>query len=421
MKISKRKKYSLVQSFIVNTFFLLVMGSILGFYFIPTIQSIGEKKQELVKIFTQFNEISSKWLGFAEFKTEILWSDHGKDTYTKSMLKNMEPWFYITQFTNTWGTDYGKFLENRAIAIEEKKSKDSYIQREKVLNSLIPIYSKNGWKNEIMNDFYFINFVERLLYSFNLSSNNSIGVWTPQEVKKSENTKKESSQKGEIVSENIYEIPLSFTVTGQKKDIIQFIHYFENVWKIEYSEDSIIVQTDSFITRQIDGESTQEAYNIYNNQLATIESLELDSYPDSWVTTRVMNLIDKMNITQAREKYSVKLNVKFYVAGIPTYQMRSEVERFITDFTLYGKSFRSEIQKLIQKNQVNNSVSLTSVERAKSLENLFQSFEGEVSSIKQKLSGGATPQSVSESYVKILDLREKFEIIKNEMNKIIQK
>lgn len=332
MKLTKRMQNAMIQAFIANVLFFLIFVSLIVFYIYPQYKNIQALKWELQSLSATTQEISKKGISFADFKTAVGEFIQQQDPFFSNILLKVEKTFYDTYFQNTTEATFEDNIKKIEKEIVEVKSSQSYKDANALVDTVLPFYSQNAWTEEVkgVNDFYFINYIENLLYTFNLKSAGSIGVG---ELMKYVNDAQSNSPQAaeqiqnDLLSEDIYIIPLSFDIVGQKADIIDFIHFFQNVGSLKLEEGKLNVYKDNLINKTLDGKEGGWDYNIYKNQIAVIDTLSLVEYPDSSTfsnSTTYTPLVNLIKTFQAKEKYAATLSVHFYVSGIPLYKIQQQ-------------------------------------------------------------------------------------------------
>mgnify|MGYP006924546809 CR=1 FL=1 len=256
-------KSSLIQSRLANVLLMLVFLWAVFVFALPKIQDYGAQKKELNDIYTHINQIQYKCLIYTEFK-EWIPPELSSDAYSQTLLQSTDSQLYIGNFTNTSTNDYNTFLTNLEKVTFDVKSSEDFVKKERTMDFLLPFYNKNNtFSDQGLTDFHFINYVENLIYTFNLEASWAIGIgelkkiWDEIEPLKVDN-----------IQEWIFAIPLKFEVTWQKTDIIDFIHFFENVGSIRIDEWDMTLYEDKFISKVLEGDKPGPWYNIYMNHLA---------------------------------------------------------------------------------------------------------------------------------------------------------
>ena len=413
MKLTKRMKNSIVQGVIVNIFFLLVLIAALVLFLYPRVTEIESKKETLLDAYNKFQEVSVKWVSFWDFKTSIRWSELSKDAYTQNLMKNVTQELYVSNLNNSWGQDYDTFLNELKLEVSAEKNSEEYIVKDKALSTVLPVYDeKNIFSDEWLSDFFFTNYVENILYSFNLSSKGEIGIWNLERQWNTGETEEES----DFLQEDIFSIPLVFEIEGQKRDVIDFIYYFERVWGIYVEGDGLSVYSDNFINKRLEGTDGQIDYNIYKNQIADIKNLSLKKYPDS-SALKTEWLIDAMKWAQGREKINMEIELSFYVAGVPGYKMEEYIENFLTlytdlssEITLNTKKYTSQAYKYSDGN------ALLSIKNLQSLDSVMLSLANDVLQIR---TGIASRGNIPALYKQVVTLKQQLSKIQVSYNKQI--
>lgn len=423
MKLTKRIKKGIIQSVIFGWVFLLILVTIFIAFAYPKISEIDTKKQELSRIYEKYNTTLISWPQYSEFKNNAL--DWNESDYSKELLKNVSEDFYNSYFTNSKTENYELFLASLSKEIAELKSSEAYLEKDKNLSLILPTYNWNNnsqnsvfwddwedqassFENETLSDFYFINYIENLLYSFNLSYQGDIGIWDIINVEqdKEDDTK---AQK-DLLEENIYAIPLSFNLVGRKSDIVDFLHYFENVALIEISDEWFKVQNDGFISRRIEWSDTSWVYNIYENQLADITSLSLTEYPNSSVKT-TESLVYAMKTLQWKERFEVDVEIQFYVAWVPGYKMQAYINALLQQYTEFSAALKKDTQKFVaQKYKYETSRELTAIGGLQSLETLIIELEKDIISLRKDSAQG---DNIEETYNIATQYNKQLEKIKS--------
>jgi len=412
MKLTTRIKKWIVQSVIFSGVFFLTLIAIFFISLYPDVQEIWEKKQELIRVFDSYNTIVANGLNYGQFKKNIAPSIDSN--YDKLLLENVDESFYSQHFTNTWSLSYDVFLDGIEQKIANIKSSDEYIQKDTYLNAFLPNYDKtNSFGDDTLTDFYFINHVENLLYWFNLSYSGEIGVGNIVNIDESENTSPNQSTARDDLQEDIYAIPLDFKIVGRKSDIVDFLHYFENVSRISISDGGFLVHNDEFIKKRIDGPLFASEYNIYENQLSEITSLFLDTYPDSSARS-AESLATTMKTVLWSERYEMEVSLNFYVAGVPGYKMQNYINNFFDTYTLVWNDLKRDTQKfLAQRYKYQSSDKIVAIQGLQSLESLMASFEEDIKNLRRL---SANPQNIEKAYSQSVEFTKQLEKIQQSYN-----
>jgi hypothetical protein len=411
MKLTKRIKNSIIQGVIINIFFLFILtGGVLLFLY-PRITVIENKKSDLLETYSKFQDVTVQGVSFWDFKTSITQSEFSKDSYTLNLIRNVTQEFYNKNFTNTGSQTYNAFLDGLKQEVSLKQSSDEYIQKDQTLSTILPIYDeKNIFSDEWLSDFFFTNYIENIMYTFNLSSKGEIWIWDIQKQGKSD---KKNEQKDSL-QQDIYSIPLVFDIEGQKRDVVDFIHYFENVGGIYIQGDRLNIYKDTFINKRLEGTEWELEYNIYKNQIADINTLSLQKYPDS-SSLKTQGLVSAMKWPQGREKINMEIELSFYVAWVPWYKMEEYIEDFLisyqnlsSDISLNSKKYTSQAYKF------NSGEALLSIKNLQSLDSVMLALSDEIIIVR---AGLASKKNIKEVYERVVIYQDQVSKIKASYNK----
>ena len=338
MAFTKRMKSSLIQGASANLlFFVLFLGGIF-YYLIPQIKYIEDKKASLVDAYNTLQRLEKSGPQYADIQKFVAGSDEFRTEFYTVLLENVSEEFYDEFFLNETDTSYNDFLQSYERKLSEKKERPEIVKRDEIINELIPYYSEGDYNGEeSLSDFHFINYVENLLYSFNVSSQWDIWIWDLEVVEVF------SKEENSLFNNEIFKIPLSFQLVWRKVDVLDFIHFFENVGSIEVEKNTIQVYNDAFMSKSIEGdESSGREYSVYNNQISDIETITFQNYLDSSSLRSSGNLIERVRRDQSREGISVEVALNFYVAGIPGYKMREEINSFFEIFDQVSENINND-------------------------------------------------------------------------------
>lgn len=410
MKLTKRMKDSIIQAAIANIFFLIILVWIVFLFLYPRIIEIENKKKVLLERYNTLQEVILQGISFWDFKTSIRNSDLSGDSYTSNLMKNLTSEFYWKNFTNSGAQKYDVFLDELRQEITLQQNTDEYIKKDQTLSTVLPIYDeKNIFSSDGLSDFFFINYIENILYSFNLSSKGEI--WIGDLEKQGE---AQESQQEDGLQEEIYSIPLLLDIAGQKKDVIDFIHYFENVWWIYITGESFQIQKDTFISKKLEGVKLTTNYNIYENQIADITSLSLQDYPDS-SSLKTSGLIEAMKGEQSREKINVELELAFYVVGIPWYKMEKYVEDFLLQYQNLSSQITTDAKKYAsQAYKFNEGVQLLSIRSLQSLDSIMTALNEDIIEIRKSIT---KREDVQKTYEQVVVYKQQVLRIETSYNK----
>lgn len=404
MKITPRMQKALLQWFFLNisicSIFIIWVFSIVY----PKYIAIEEKKQEYQNTLLEIEKTKKTWIWFWDFKKQIS-KDENIDAYTQTVIKNISSDFYSRSISNTKNKDFSENIEKIREKIVSFKESESYKKRESSLQRILPVYSPAN--KEGLRERDFINYVEKLLYSFNLSYQWEIGIWDISEYTTDKKGAKKSWTKTQSdLQHSIYYIPLHFDIVGQKGDVFDFLHYFENVGAVKLEADELSVYRDAKINTVISGERYSTSYNIYEGQISDIIEFEAKKYPDSSNFSRSDSgdLLDIVSSEQSREKYEISLSIRFFVSGEPSYRMTTLIDGVIQDFSTLKASvlkdntkYRSLVDVMNTGEEVQAYRTLQSL--ADGLMSLSESFSDFQKEYRQR-------KDINASYVQAVTLKK---------------
>lgn len=402
-KLTKRMKSSLIQIAGANIFLCLLFIWVLIFFSYPRISIIENQKDQLLSSYEELQKIKKSGISFQNLQKQAAESIT-EQSFAQVLLESVSENFYNTYFLNAKESTYEKYLDELEKNIVETKISPEYKEKIEVFNTILPYYSpKIQINDESLTDIHFINYVEKMLYSFNLQSEGDIGIWNIQKV--NQNTISPNS-----LDEAIYKIPLDLEVTGNKGDFADFIHFLENVWNIKIQDNQVEVYEDEFISKVIPGRNEWEEYNIYENQIVDIESVVLREYPDSSSIKSEEDLVSRLKIEQSREKIEWEIQLNFYVSGLPWYK----IEWFISDFLIRFDTVKDEINTNIWMYETeiykfSEGKHIQALSSLKSLASLIISFEEDIWNIRAQLARGENIWELYDRVVLYSDQLEKIE------------
>gem|GEM_PF-2319420 len=316
---------------------------------------------------------------------------------------------YENNLKNTTNKSYSEFLLERKEYIFEKKENENFRKMEKKINTILPSYTDTSRTEGTLSDYKFTNFIETLLFTFNLETQDSIGVGTISTISE-EDTNLLTSKS------SIFYIPLHLKLIGKKADILDFIHYIENVGSISIEKKELIVYSDNSIKKVIEGEKYFRGYNIYENQITDIESITMPQYIDtSAEPTNGESLINFVKKSQGRDKFTIEINMRFYVSGIPDYKVEKFISEVIKTHSTLKKDIQSTSAKIKKRNQkATSSDVLFSISTIDSLLHIVISMEEEVKSLKNEFFKNKS--KIEEVYKKSYEIDNKLSKIQKALN-----
>ena len=385
-KINKRIKNAIIQGFVFNIVVALFLIFFLFSYILPNILVILEKQEELQSTVEIYEDTKKEGLTFKKFRTLYSKYTDKQDPYIINLLKNVDEDFYTQNLKNTTDGDYEVFLEEKNKHILSEKGSEEFKQRDEKVNTILPPYSGKQGIEGALSDYEFVNFIEALLFTFNLETEDSIGVWNVEPVKEGNQSKKDK-ETAISTETSIFYIPLQLKLVGQKKDILDFIHYLENVGSINIEDGQIVIHNDNVIKKSLEGDIFSSKYNIYKNQTADIEYIVMRDYIDASINpTDNDNLETFIKKTQWRDRFLIEVKIKFYVSGLPDYK----VEKFIIDIAEKHEEITKATLKTISEikpisRQVESGDVLFAINTINSLWNLLENMGEKVKGLRSGL------------------------------------
>lgn len=376
----ERIKHEITQGLLFSTGILVIFIFLLFYYFYPNYLAIEEKKEKLNQLQLENKNLSVKWLGFSEFKTLFL--KNNLDSNLAIHIKNDPSYFqetYSSNLINNWTGSFNDFITNVENRVKSKELDLKNTNIKEKINKILPYYKKNSaleWS--WLTDFIFINYIEKIMYNFWLEVDWNIGIWTlnlelkdPKKLKIKEKKVNNNNQ----LEWEIYSFKLPLTLTWNKKSIIDFVYYLENVWNISFTKDGEDVEIKKFIVKKsyIDEEGKiikNDFYNlpryfswkkdIFNNLVVDIENIWFPEYLDSSLTPisydEWKTFINFIKNTQANEKYEIQITLKFYIKWLEKYKINKYIKNVYLEYEKISKFLFSSI-KVWKNDKLNSSAS----------------------------------------------------------------
>ena len=400
MKTIKKEQNLIIINFILNiAIFILFIGFFI-FYTYPLFLEVETKKSEVSNIINILNRIKKEGMNFSEFSLER--KDHSSsinDVYLKKIVLKINKNFFEENLTNNWSSNYLDFIEN----LKSKLRSSNVHEQQRIIDDILPIYNdKIGLEEDYnLTDFKFINYLEKILYTFSLTYNNKI--WIRELIPVNSSTDLKDTKNENDLNSTIFYIPVRLNISWDKSDILNFLHYFEQVGSINTDAWEIIVHNDNFIKKRGRPVSLEwqeyniwEGYNIYYNQLGDIEYVKFRDYIDSSSEDfREDNetFIEFINKTQGGWKLDMEVGLRFYVRWLPDYKVKEYIENFIKSYNELKKDIDSEL-----KNK--DTFTVRYLQNIKSLYSYLSSIEKKVKEISKNLDNSKELNSIYEKVIK---------------------
>lgn len=346
MKRTVREKNSIIITFVF--YFILVVTIVLFFIFnlLNKLDKINVKKIETQSLYTGSVDIEKKWLSYEEFKKL---SANTKNNSDKEIIKNISKDFYDENLKNNNNESFESFIKNKATDLNSNENTKLIDDNNKQIINILPTYSENNFKvwTESLTDYKFINYIESIFETFNLTTKWSIGIWN---VILLDNYAVSSSIKWETLDSSIYSIPLSINIKWTKSDIVDFLYFIKNVWTIDINNNKISIFRDNWtlstnwIPKVLAGDKYSKDYNIFEHQIIDIENISMINYIDDSYNARwSKNFINFIKDEEWNENFEIKVNLNFYVK----WQPKNEILNFINGIISNFKLINAHVQNLL--------------------------------------------------------------------------
>jgi hypothetical protein len=245
MKMTNRQRNSVIIHVFFYTLLLVILLYFLISFFYPKIISLEQKKDETRGLFDSIQMVDKSGITFEEF--QALSNSLEKNSYVTEVLKSIEKDFYLENLQNNDFQKFSDFLEAKKRELNSDEVKDILNKRDKKIVHIFPSYSDtyNPTDDDSLTDFKFINYIESLLETFNLSYTDSIGIKNLVLIDYFASQKENEKS----LETNLFYIPVKLTLTGNKEGIINFLHFVENVGKIYLEDKDIKIYKDTFLNK----------------------------------------------------------------------------------------------------------------------------------------------------------------------------
>lgn len=379
MKRTKREENALVVVNVIYSILIIVLIYFIVSFIIPSIREIWEIKNSVSTTYSNLNRIKKEGVNHSEFDissnliVEKNRSENNNDNlYLSEVLKNVDDEFYNKYIKNSSEGSYDTFID----WLTKKYSNNiDFDDKVAVISKILPVYSdevRDLWDNSL-TDYKFINYIESIAETFNISFSNSIWI---SNLKIVEDYAVWASDND--LDTNIFYIPLDLDLTWTKSSILEFLYFVDNIWKIELDQNqNIIVKNNlnkdfsDFKNKVLKWQLKDVNYNIFNNQIFDIESVEFDKYFDSsfdLIDSKV-SFISNIKNNQWRELIKANVKLRFYIKWIPVYKIQNYIKIFISDFQATSEQVKwymskewsdsPKYQKLVEINSVLDQIQIS--------------------------------------------------------------
>lgn len=390
----------LKRNLVLNIGVLVIFIGVYGFYFSPKLAEIEALEGSLVAQAQEYQTIKKQGLSQAQllsFLTE-------KQSEQKDLIEKSGEELYQSIFTNTTQKEYLDFLKDKETALGQLKNSDFLAKRDEKLSASLPFFGdgvdSSVW---VLSDLSYISYLERLLRTFNLTSEQNLTIWelelvNPDEIKNVKNA----------YSAQIFYIPLDLNVRGRKADIVDFLHFIQHVWNVtlvqENSAEDLVFHTDNVINKNIFTTTQPTSNNIYENMIMDVTSVSFSNYIDesdsqrSPVQKSLLGFINFIkNSNNATQVIDAQMSVRFYVRGMPLYKKESYIQSVISDFETLKKDVQVSLQKAKNRTLQKTNVKLIDVENAlTSLQTYVNTLDPKIKTMRVGMTQKANVENVYE-------------------------
>lgn len=346
MKRTVREKNSIIISFV---FYLILVVFLVLFVILNTskkIEDINLKKIETQVLYNNLKTVLKEWLSFDEFSS--LSSSSQTDN---EILKNITKEFYDNHLKNIDNESFDEFIKEKTDELNSEENIKLIKDNKKQIINILPTYLESNIKlsDEQLSDYKFINYVESIIESFNLTTWGSIGIWNVVLLEDYAVT----GSNWDTLESSIYSIPLSINLKWTKSNIIDFLYFIEKVWTIEIENNEINITKDNgFLStngfpKVLAWDKYIKNYNIFENQIIDIENFEMTEYIDSSYNSKWnIDLLEFIKSEQGSDDFEVKVSLNFYVKWLPKYEILKFINWVLTNYKLIN----AKVNQLVSSN-----------------------------------------------------------------------
>ncbi|MBW7954705.1 hypothetical protein H3C61_02745 [Candidatus Gracilibacteria bacterium] len=338
-KINKEKINDIIRNkLILSGIITFILLLVLILYVIPGFGEVSALTNTLNQEVSKYKNYEKNGLSYAEYL------ELSKNEQVKKILKENKS-FYDENLVNKTNDNYLKFLSSKEELLNSQLKDGLIAQRDESMSKILPSYSDGTSVEGSITDLYFINYIERLLNTFSLSTTSKIGIDGVIPIDK--NIKDIGTQ--------IFYIPLKLDLVGRKADIVRFLYFLQTVGNSTLDDkNGLIIERDSLLNSIVlKGDTKTTKYNILENNMVDIDDITIPEYIDTTSGIRgvgessvkgFLNYIT--NGTEKDNKFEVSLLLRFYVRGLPTYKIELDIEKIIKKYNDVSKDIKDILAKL---------------------------------------------------------------------------
>lgn len=410
MEKLKSEKNSIIITLIFYSVIILWMLYYFFFVILWQIKEIEVKKDLTYKIYEKINKVKKSGISYEEFKKEsenIIWDR----IFLKEIVNALSNDFYNNNLINDKENTFDIFIKNKIEDLNSIENKKIIEENNNKISKILPTYSDKKINNKVdlFTDFQFINYIESILETFNLSTDSPIGIKNIYLLSDYVNDSKNSN----LIDSNIYYIPISLDLNWNKSSIIEFLYFIENVGNISIKEKDILINNNYWFLskntskRVLQWDKLSLNYNIFENQIIDVENVLFSKYiDDSYISRWEQDFKEFIIKTQWNDKYILKIDLLFYVKWLPIYQLK--------DFITWILSKYKEVLTLLNEKLKNTTKNSLEYNKILSYKNTLEKLNNKINNIKKNLNDTT---KIDLLYEEIIDI----ELIINQINKFINK
>lgn len=359
-------------------------------------KDISSEKWELLQKIKTLSEIEKYGLSFEDY-----WSmkkDFKGNRNLENIASIIEKEFFEESFKNEWKEfqTFEEFIKNKEKNVDERMRSEEELAMREISNTVLPSFSVHDLdfgESNTFSEIKFVNYVETIMQTFNLEYSWDIGIGDvlpieTEESKDMSKSKKKTGKEEDLLVDKIFYIPLSFSITGNKASIIDFIYFIEKVWNVNITSENLEIYSDGYFKKWdknfrnadliLDGASRASNYNPYLNQLIDVESITFENYiyeKREW-DAPLEFLSNIRKFPQWQEEFSAEVTLMFYVKGVSDYKIEKKYQDIITEIVAYIPDIQKSISRLsaLSTKQKNPEIALL-MKRLVTYQNLTQSLE----------------------------------------------
>lgn len=344
---NKRVLQGYYSKIILNIVFLIIFLIIIIQIAIPGYDEYKSTKENLLVKINDYENIQKKWLEFSDFTSLIT------ESSTKEIVDKIWVEFFNNNLKNSTPKSYLEFLKEKETKVNELKKSDKIKLRDEKISKVLPSYQEWISVDGSMTDLEFVNYIESLLRNFRLITSSRIWIENLLLVENKNTININKSR--DSLSSQIFYIPLKLEIEWAKADIVDFLYFLQNVWKVnEVKDNDITFYKDNLINKKL---SKNINSNLYENKIVDISSIEFKDYIDT--SSFIRNSLEKKdslwflnfirNGVEKDQSYKIDLSLKFYVKWLPTYKIETYIQKTISLYSTLLNSTTNNLKNIQSK------------------------------------------------------------------------